>query len=206
MKRKILRALARLERELGVHSIAENMNIYTRLQCVAELVLDRLEREYRVSPTPDQDLHARLSNLKGVAMQHLAQQIGLPPSFRTGSDLADLRTLYEHFTLLMFQKKDPRFLSPGDPLAKAFPRLQNWIAVSEGYLRDRFDTNRVVDLVFRMELEVFGKASIRGRRIASVRFGSPVSIHNYSDTPADTERLTLHLESNIQQLLDQSVY
>lgn len=204
MKRRILKSLSRLEEHLGKPS-AHTPDLYRRLQHVAEKTLSLLEAQYEVSPTSDEDVYARLNRLRDKAMGDIAAQLGMTPAFRTGNALRDLRTLHDGFTKLLYSSSNRGNTFDKD-LRRSFLQVENWIAVTEGYLRHRFDTARVVDLLRRIELEVFGRAITNGRRIAVVRFGSPIQMNSITSGTEDVESLTLRIEAQIQNMLDQAVY
>lgn len=203
MKKKILRSLAALEQELGVEGVRE-ANLYKRLQVVAELTLCRLERHFMIPQDRTISIYERLETLKRNAVVHIQYQIGGEAIPEGASGFDTLRRLHDRFVALA-REGDYRLMSKSDPLTKSFERLKNWIAVSEGYLSDRFDTNRVVDLLYRIEEEVFDRGRIKGKRVAIVRFGSPISIRNREYSTESIEQLTVEIESCIQDLLNQAV-
>ncbi len=83
---------------------------------------------------------------------------------------------------------------------KDLRRLSNWIAVYDGYVRLNPSTEHIAEVVQRLEVEVFGEASIAGPRIATLRLGEPIPLPEEINRKA-LPSLTLQLELAVGELL-----
>ena len=85
-------------------------------------------------------------------------------------------------------------------------RLINFIAISDGYVAQERSPERFLEVIVRLEREVFGTSKIRGPRVASVRVGEPKNLRECYDTykaqkRETVEQITLELETVVQTLV-----
>ena len=85
-------------------------------------------------------------------------------------------------------------------------RLINFIAISDGYVAEAPSAERFLEVIIRLEREVFGTAKMRGPRVASVRVGAPKNLRDCYDTykaekRETVEQITLELETVVQTLV-----
>ncbi|MYA72478.1 hypothetical protein F4009_16670 [Candidatus Poribacteria bacterium] len=85
-------------------------------------------------------------------------------------------------------------------------RLINFIAISDGYVAKEPSQERFLEVILRLEREVFGTAKMRGPRVASLRVGDPKNLRDCYDTykaqkRETVEQITLELETAVRTLV-----
>ena len=85
-------------------------------------------------------------------------------------------------------------------------RLINFISITDGYVAEEQSPERFLDVIIRLEREVFGTSKMRGPRVASVRIGEPKNLRECYDTykaekRETVEQITLELETTVQTLV-----
>jgi 1-acyl-sn-glycerol-3-phosphate acyltransferase len=209
--------LARLERELKLPFATAKDELYGRMRRIAISVLGAVEREYNLTSTQsddaentDADLTPRFEAAKEAALARATQLLGVKPPrgtvperMRSLLHTAEEELHHEHEdepapAALSQQRADRARLAWRD-----LQRLANWIAVYDGYVKQSPQIERIAEVVFRLEAEVFGHATVAGKRVATLRVGEPLTL------PEDVERrdipqLTLKLEQAVGELLRMS--
>ena len=85
-------------------------------------------------------------------------------------------------------------------------RLFNFIAIYDGYVGETQSPERFLEVITRIEREVFGNSKPRGPRVAYMRFGTPKNLldhyANYKQNKKQTvQDITLELEMEVQSLI-----
>ena len=80
------------------------------------------------------------------------------------------------------------------------------IAVHDGYVKEMPTSERFLDLLGLLELEVFKRRRIWGPRKALVKIGEPINLANYfpryqTDKRGVLQEVTISLESSVRQML-----
>jgi 1-acyl-sn-glycerol-3-phosphate acyltransferase len=206
--------LARLESALKLPRATTKDDLYSRMRRIAISVLAAVESEYNLSSTQsadrengDSDLTPRFEAAKEAALARATQLLGVKPPrgtvperMRTLLHTAEQELHHEHEdepapAALSQQRADRARLAWRD-----LQRLANWIAVYDGYVKQAPQMERIAEVVFRLEAEVFGHATVAGKRVATLRVGEPITL------PEDVQRrdipqLTLKLEQAVGELL-----
>jgi hypothetical protein len=206
--------LARLERELKLPAATANDDLYGRMRRIAISVLAAVEREYNLSSTRDAaaedasaDLTPRFEAAKEAALARATQLLGVKPPRGTVPErmrallhTAEQELHHEHEdetapAALSQQRADRARLAWRD-----LQRLANWIAVYDGYVKQSPQMERIAEVVFRLEAEVFGHATVAGMRVATLRVGEPITLPENIER-RDIPQLTLKLEQAVGELL-----
>jgi 1-acyl-sn-glycerol-3-phosphate acyltransferase len=205
--------LTRLENALKLPSPADINDLYPRMRRIAVAVLAAVEREYNLASTQDADsdvnadLTPRFEAAKEAALARATQLLGVKPPrgtvperMRTLLHTAEEELHHEHEddetpTALSQQRADRARLAWRD-----LQRLANWIAVYDGYVKQSPQMERIAEVVFRLEAEVFGHATVAGKRVASLRVGEPITLPEDVGR-RDIPQLTLQLEHAVGELL-----
>ena len=221
MTAAIENSLTELERELGLAGAAQ-VETYPRLRRVGITILEALEAEYgmkRRDAANGDDLTPRINALKTLLLDRCAGLIGashppdmtLPDRMRalmnsvyavTHEEPAEARSPYRE---RLHRQQAARVA----PLLRDLNRVANWIAAQDNYVRAQPTPERMADNLRRLEVEVFGRAKLRGRQRAILRVGEPISLAaRYdayrSDRRGTVAKVTDELEQAVQRLLDAS--
>jgi 1-acyl-sn-glycerol-3-phosphate acyltransferase len=184
--------------------------LYPRMRRVAVHVFEAVEAEYNLHPAADDDLTPRLEAAKEAALARAIQLFGVEPPRGTLPERmravlhdveeamheAPLRTAEQPtFYALQRQRAERVRLAWRD-----LQRLANWLAIYDGYASRAPSQERIAEVIYRLEMEVFERATYAGVRVASVRVGEPIALPakiSRRDLPA----LTLQLEQAVAALL-----
>jgi hypothetical protein len=81
-----------------------------------------------------------------------------------------------------------------------------FVALHDGYVRETLSAERFLDVLGRLEREVFGRIRYWGPRKAIVKIGEPLNLANYhhhykSDKRGTLKNVPIKLESSVRQML-----
>ena len=85
-------------------------------------------------------------------------------------------------------------------------RLINFIAIYDGYVSEKPSQERFLEVIDRLEIEVFGHSKPKGPMTAFIRVGTPKNLSDLYDAYRKakrqvTEQITLELETEVQNLV-----
>jgi 1-acyl-sn-glycerol-3-phosphate acyltransferase len=204
--------LTRLERELKLSPHSDADNLYARMRRIALAVLCAVEREYALARTQgneDADWTPRFEAAKEAALTRATQLLGVKPPRGT---LPERMRALLHAAEQELHDEDAED-TRGAPASliqqraqrthlawRDLQRLANWIAVYDGYAKQDPQPERIAEVIYRLEAEVFGRATVAGKRIATLRVGEPLPL------PESLERRelsvwALQLENAVSALL-----
>ena len=205
--------LAALEKHLALEQ--STLDLYARMRGVALRVLRAVEAEYKlpVASDDDADLTPRIEAAKRAALERAAHLLGvklprgtLPEQMRALLHTAEME-MHPDDEAHLPQSLAHQQLERARLAAHDLTRLANWIAVHDGYVLhkdDEADTSgaseRIAEVLFRLEQEVFGRATYAGARVARVRVGEPITLPDELDRKGLTE-WTQKLEDAVRELL-----
>ncbi|HEY0074164.1 MAG TPA: 1-acyl-sn-glycerol-3-phosphate acyltransferase [Abditibacteriaceae bacterium] len=182
--------------------------LYPRMRRVALRVFEEVEREYGLTPQPGGDITPRLQAAKEAALMRAAQLFGI--GMPRGTLPERMRALLHEVETALHDLDEEHM--PHDTQGwenkarntrrawRDLQRLANWIAVYDGYAQKAPTPEHIAEVIYRLEIEVFGSATHAGVRIARVRVGQPIPLPekvSRKELPA----LTLQLEQAIAELL-----
>jgi 1-acyl-sn-glycerol-3-phosphate acyltransferase len=212
----LCRKLSRLERRLNLPPGPQSL--YPRLRRVAVVVFEAVEREYGLAPAPrddfrpDNDLTPRILAAKEAALTRAAQLLSveqprgtLPDRMRALLHVAESE-MHEHEKPLNEGECDmpsPVQRKQQERIRMAWRDLQrvaNFIALHDGYVAQAPGQERIAEVLYRLEVEVFGRASYAGVRVGRVRIGEPMPLPEKAGR-RDLPALTLQLEQSVAALL-----
>ncbi|MEM7795333.1 MAG: 1-acyl-sn-glycerol-3-phosphate acyltransferase [Cyanobacteria bacterium P01_C01_bin.118] len=177
---------------------SKGQDFYGRLIEIASLVLTRIETEYGLSATPDQDWNQRIDRLRNHVITQCEQQLDLPPN---GAPIRE--RVYKIQALL--EAEEPKTIAEDDALYWTTVRLLNFDAIYDGYVAADPTPERFLDTLMRLEREVYQKEHIRPKahRQAIFRVGEPINLKDYvadlrQDKAGTVERLTEQLRQVVQ--------
>ena len=85
-------------------------------------------------------------------------------------------------------------------------RVINFIAIYDGYVREKPSPERFLEVIARLEIEVFGRSKPKGPITAFLRVGTPQNLLDVYETYKKekrhtTQQVTLELETAVQNLI-----
>ncbi|MDD9975670.1 MAG: 1-acyl-sn-glycerol-3-phosphate acyltransferase [Candidatus Poribacteria bacterium] len=207
--------IALTELEENILSPADRTPIerYERLRRIGIAIFKTLaaEYQYKVDETVPLDVH--IQKLKEQILSHAEQIMGIHSEadvltrVRTLKNLVDAEVYRDIEQMTEYERKiHEELLQKFQRFYPDLERLINFIAISDGYVAEERSPERFLEVIVRLEREVFGTSKIRGPRVASIRVGEPKNLRECYDTyKADkretVEQITLELETTVQALV-----
>ncbi len=208
-------SLRSLERALHLEEAPPKVTAYQRLRRIGDRVLVSLERDSGLQPREGGDLQVRIGTTRQAVLERVAQSIGTELDLRQPP--ADQLHLLFHSlkSWVGLLPDDPteyderlfrRKMETAAPLFRDLHRLQNFIAITGDYVAAEATAERFLDVLGRLEAEVFGAVRFRVPREALVRVGAPIRLEERYAAYRQHKRevvaeVTSRLESEIRVLL-----
>lgn len=207
-------SLRDLERALGLSAVP-TLSSYQRLRRVGDRVLASLERDAGLASAEGGDLNERIVAVRQEVLQRVARRIGAtvkpdePPAeqlhllfHQLKSRVGMLPEEHHEYDERLYRKRVQEAL----PLFDDLHRLQNFIAVTGDYVAAETTGERFLDVLGRLEKEVFGRIRHTVSREARIRIASPIRLEErYSDYRRNKRQVvaevTRQLENTIRDLL-----
>jgi hypothetical protein len=213
MAREIDKSISRLEAAVGMNSDVK-AEPYSRVRAVGERVVQMLEKQYDLKPEDEASLGDRMDLVKRTQLERAADIAKV--KLRDGSLSEQMRAVINavhrvtqdesndqsHYAKKLWRESKNHL----QPALHELDRLANWIAVYDGYVAEKPTPERMVHLLVRMEQEVLGTVSIKGRQVARVGVAEAISLSDYSEAYAMDKRtcvaeVTEECEGRTQGLL-----
>lgn len=214
MRSDIVESLSRLERKLNVEVVEERSSLYERLRTVGEELLRANEKTYKVRLDKDANMDERIQFLKETIIKRVADALGV--SVRGELPLRDrIRDLFNHLDRIVYvepsgseydKKLHEEMQDKTKPLYEDLWRVDHLISVTDHYVSETLTPERFLDVLGRIEVEVFGSHRMWGPRRAYLRIGEPFNLANdyksyKADKRATLSRVTLALEDTVCEML-----
>lgn len=215
--RAIERSLAELEAAMQLPPPGPlGLSNYDRLMRLGGEVLNRIEREEQVTPSPDADLDERIDNARGRILRRVAAVIGEEIDTKQGP----AQQLHDTFAALKAwvgvhsgdgdaydERRYHHRLTIAAPLFKDLSRLQNFIAVTSDYVALRPTAERFLEVLTCLQTEVFGAARHYVPLGVELRIAEPIPLEErhaaYREQKRETvSAATRELQSRVRQALD----
>jgi hypothetical protein len=180
-----------------------SVDLIENLKNVASIVIARLEQEYGLRNTLDLPTQDRISHLQTAVLERIHAATGRP--IPGNGDLHDLMriganiiedAIDSHATpetvfdkRLAIQRRQRALALQAD-----IDRLQNWLAIEDGYATADGNQDHAYELIRHFETEVFGSVRTRLSRDASVQVGTRINltdIAEFGDMPRKQQIRTL---------------
>lgn len=208
--------LAALERALGLPAAPHHKeSLYQRLRIVGERVMERLEREFGLAPSPGTPLADRIAGAKEHILTHVARELdahpppGAAPAERmhfldnvVAAYVAEYAESEIDYERRLYQRRQ----EVAAPLAADLQRLHNFLAVSDGYVAAGMTAERFLEVLARLEVEVLGRQDRRLPSRAVLRVGEALDLGEFFPEYRQNKRAavaaaTVALQRRIQELL-----
>ena len=206
-------AITELERNILPPPARTPLARYERLRRIGIAILSTLADEYQFKVDPTVSLDAQIQGLKEQILLHAEQIMGIHSDadvltrVRALKNLVDSEVYRDIDQMTEYERKiHEELLQKFQQFYPDLERLINFIAISDGYVAEERSPERFLDVIVRLEREVFGESKKRGPRVAYVHVGEPknllASYDTYKTQKRETvEQITLELETAVQQLI-----
>ena len=206
-------ALAELEESILPPAERTPVERYDRLRRIGVAIFKTLaaEYQYKVDETVPLDIH--IQKLKEQILSHAEKIMGIDSEVdvltrvRALKNLVDAEVYRDIEQMTEYERKiHEEQLQKFQQFYPDLERLINFISISDGYVAEEQSPERFLDVIVRLEREVFGTSKMRGPRVASVRVGEPKNLRDCYDTykarkRETVERITHELETTVRSLV-----
>ncbi len=206
-------ALAELEQNILPPVDRTPIERYERLRRMGIAIFKTLaaEYQYKVDETLPLDVH--IQKLKMQILSYAEKVMGIHSEadvltrVRALKNLVDAEVYKDLEQMTDYERKiHEELLQKFQQFYPDLERLINFIAISDGYVAEERSPERFLEVIVRLEREVFGTSKMRGPRVASVRVGEPKNLRDCYDTykaqkRETVEQITLELETAVRALV-----
>jgi hypothetical protein len=218
MKQEILLALKRIEQKLKIYNIQnESKDPYERLLAIAENLLTIAEKFYNLKKDPNLSFNERLTRIKEFIINKVATYLDI--KLKDNMNLLNkLRTLFNVINSVIYKENnelnttdyEKRLYQEKKQELKNFyddlHRVWKFIAIYEGYIKENPSDEKFLEVIKRIEWELFGKERRYGPLKAIIKIGKEINLldyyQNYKKQKKETiEHLTYELENQVKELL-----
>ncbi len=208
-------ALARLERKILPQGSPAAEDLYGRLRQIGAAIVSTLEREYKLRADKNRSLNERIEALREHILLQMEEFMGVTPQtttlprtrVRALKNLIDAEVYRETDEISAYEKQiHEQRLEKFQEFYPDLNRLFNFIAIYDGYVGETRSPERFLEVITRLEREVFGVSKPRGPRIVFMRFGAPKNLLDLYETYKQQKKqtvqdITLELETEVQALI-----
>ena len=169
------------------------------------------EYQYEIDETVALDVHierlkdAILSRAEGIL--DIQTEADILTRTRALKNMVDAQVYREVEQMTEYERKiHEEQLQKFQQFYPDLERMINFISITDGYVAEEPSQERFLDVILRLEREVFGRSEMRGPRVASVRVGEPENLRECYDTyraqrRETVEQITHELETSVQSLV-----
>lgn len=212
---EIEQALTNLENSVLPEDAEPPTDLYDRVKYVGGSLLGTLAREYRLRINEGSSLNERIELMREhilsqmESFMELAPQPDWHPLRRVraiqnridGEIYREVEEMTEYERGVHAQRVD-KFRQFYTDLR----RIVNSIAIYEGYIGENPSQERFLEVITRLEVEVFGRSKVKGPLDAFVRIGNPKNLLAFYDAykkekRQTTQQVTLELETEVQKIV-----
>jgi 1-acyl-sn-glycerol-3-phosphate acyltransferase len=204
LKKDLDESLQILETKLGITKLGKT--IVERFLSVGRRIVEKEEREYGITPEPEQDYNFRLGKLRHTILDNIARKVEIPKYDTKENAVLKLRKILsflELSTVGVIQAEDKNIQPEVAKWARlAAQKAYDSITFSTDYLTEFPSTERLFEWLYRYEKEILGEAKYRPH-LARVRLGSPIPIHKlYQDYKKEKRSVIQSLTEECRKVLE----
>lgn len=208
-------ALTALERNILPPAARTPEERYQRLRRIGIAVLKTLADEYQFKVEPNASLNEHIQGLKEQILSHAEKIMGMQSDddiltrIRALKNVVDAEVYKDVEQMTEYERKiHEELLQKFQQFYPDLDRLTNFITITDGYVAEEHSAERYLEVIFRLEKEVFGTAQRRGPRVAYIRAGEPINLSERYDTyksqkKETVEQITTQLETEVQKLVSE---
>ena len=206
-------ALTNLERSILPTDERAPAERYQRLRRIGIAILSTLADEYQYKVDPTASLNEHIQGLKEQILTHVEKILGIQSEndiltrVRALKNIVDAEVYRDIDQMTEYERKiHEEQLQKFQQFYPDLERLINFIAITDGYVAEEPSAERYLEVIFRLEKEVFGNGSMHGPRVASIRAGEPINLSKYYDSyktqkKETVEEITIELETEVRNLV-----
>jgi len=213
-------ALTRLERHLDLDD-PPPADWQARQDRISDVVLSVNEEYYGVPPEPGADVTARLVRLREVVIARVADSLGVPAQHRDKPLRNRVRRLMTIAHRRMQETPEAggeyarelasRRLGWAGRLLKELRRVMEFVSITPDLAAGPPTVENYLDVIGRIEMEVFNKWRSFGPRRVQISVGEPVDLREYyaryQDDPDEaSEAAMLEVEHRVRELLKSTAH
>lgn len=212
---QIEEALANLERSVLPDPADRPTDLYDRVKYVGGCLLSILAREYHLRFDEGATLNDRILQMREHILSQMESFLELSPQSdrnplrrvraiqnRIDEEIyrdVDEMTEYERGVHTQRVDKSRQFYTD-------VRRIVNSIAIYEGYIGEDPSQERFLEVITRLEVEVYGRSNVKGPLDAFLRIGTPKNLLDSYGTykkqkRQTTQQITLDLETDVQNII-----
>ena len=214
MHKEINASLGRIEDKLLPNDGPAPEALYERLARVGEAVLAANEKARGVRPRSGASFNERVSHLREFLLSSVASALGI--TFRTDQTLMErIRILQNSIDQILYAEPAGsdyerelllRRQAEVRELSETVLQVRNFVAFDTSYLEEGLTTERFLDVLRLLEVEVFGSSRFRGPRKVVVSVGEPLNVRGYmlryaEDRQTILEEVTRRMEDSVKGML-----
>jgi 1-acyl-sn-glycerol-3-phosphate acyltransferase len=215
VEKEIKRAIIALEQATNIKSTSEDL--IERIRNIGEKVLQIQEKRFSLSPSKELTLTERIKIVKEKILDAMEDFLGIRE--HSPSEFLDrIRKVRNHMDKLAHSYNKPDELSFYEEriiehLRKTYAefydeldRLVNFLIFDGDYLTKKATPERFVEIIKRLEREIYGHPKFSHPRTAQVRLGEVIDLKDHLETylsnkKAIVKSITNQLELTISNLL-----
>jgi len=207
-------SLWKIENRLGIRSTHSDP-LYYRLRVVSDNLLGSLEREYGCPPPDGATINDRIELLKTFVLKRVASflQIELPEKSTHLEWIRILRNQLDDFVYADEEEISPYERNLHEQKVVQYKgfyrdldRIVNFIAIYDGYIRERMSQERFIDVLDRFETEVFEHSLLRSPRTALIYVGHPINLlEHYGDYRRNKRETLQKVNQELAQQISQGL-
>ena len=212
---QIEESLANLERSVLPDPADRPSDLYDRVKNVGGCLLTILARGYHLRLDEGATLNERIQQTREHILSQMENFLELvPPTDR--NPLRRVRAIQNRIDEEIYRDMDEMteyergvHAQRVDKFRQFYTdlrRIVNSIAIYEGYIGENPSQERFLEVITRLEVEVFGRSNVKGPLDAFLRIGTPKNLLDFYETykkekRRTTQQITLELETDVQNLI-----
>lgn len=212
---EIEQAITNLELNVLPEGAEPPTDLYDRVKNIGGSLLGSLAREYHLRLSEGSSLNERIERMREHILSQMESFMELVPQ-PDWNPLRRVRAIQNRIDGEIYREVDEMteyergvHTQRVDKFRQFYTdlrRIVNSIAIYEGYIGENPSQERFLDVITRLEVEVFGRSKVKGPLHAFVRIGKPknllASYETYKkEKRQTTQQVTLELETEVQNIV-----
>ena len=212
---QIEEALSNLEHSVLPDSTNRPTDLYDRVKNVGGSLLAILAREYHLRLDEGGTLNERIQQMREHILSQMEQFLELVPQ-SDRNPLRRVRAIQNRIDEEIYRDVDEMteyergvHAQRVDKFRQFYTdlrRIVNSIAIYEGYIGEDPSQERFLEVITRLEVEVYGSSKVKGPLDAFLRIGTPKNLLDSYETykkekRQTTQQITLDLETEVQNII-----